>query len=98
MENSLQVMVRDSGLEPTKAKYILDQFQNYFELADEWTAKAKTLVVTRHDQKAEMEMARTGRLFLREKRIAIENSRKKLKEEALREGKAIDGIANVLKA
>jgi hypothetical protein len=98
MEKSLAVIVKESGLEATKAKYILDKFQNYFEIASEWEKKAKTLVVTKESQVAEMQMARTGRLFLREKRIAIENARKELKEQALREGKAIDGIANVLKA
>ena len=98
MENQLEVIVKESQLEPTKAQYILDNFKSYFEIAAEWESKAKTLVVTRDDQKAEMQMARTGRLFLREKRLAVENSRKKLKEESLREGKAIDGIANVLKA
>src|SRR3990167_2005582 len=98
MDNQLEIIVKESQLEPTKANYILENFQSYFEIAAEWEAKAKNLIVTRPDKKAEMEMARTGRLFLREKRIAIENSRKKLKEDALREGKAIDGIANVLKA
>ena len=97
-ENQLQVIVKESGLEATKAKVILEKFQDYFEIAAEWEKKAKALVVTNENQKAEMEMARTGRLFLREKRIAIENVRKELKEQALREGKAIDGIANVLKA
>src|SRR3990167_11554818 len=97
-ENQLAVIVKESGLEPSKAAYILENFQSYFEIAAEWEVKAKTLIVTNPYQKAEMEQAREGRLFLREKRIAIENSRKKLKEEALREGKAIDGIANVLKA
>jgi len=98
VENQLQVIVKDSGLEPTKAKFILDNFQNYFEVADEWTKKAKSILVTNENQTADMEMARVGRLFLREKRIAIEKARKELKEQALREGKAIDGIANVLKA
>lgn len=97
-ENQLAVIVKESGLEGTKAQIILEQFQDYFKIAAEWEAKAKTIVVTRADQAMEMEMARAGRLFLREKRIAIENARKKLKEDALREGKAIDGIANVLKA
>lgn len=97
-ENQLQVIVRESGLEVTKAKVILEKFRDYFEIASEWEKKAKALVVTNETQKAEMEMARTGRLFLREKRIAIENVRKELKEQALREGKAIDGIANILKA
>ena len=98
MENQLAIIVRESQLEPSKAKYILEKFQNYFEIASEWEQKAKTLIVTKPEQKAEMEMARTGRLFLREKRTAVEKARKELKEQALREGKAIDGIANVLKA
>ncbi len=98
MENQLQIIVKESGLEPTKAKFILEKFQDYFEVASEWEKKAKALVVTNESQVAEMEMARTGRLFLREKRIAVETARKNLKEQSLREGKAIDGIANVLKA
>ena len=98
MENQLQVIVKDSGLDKTKADYILEQFQDYFKIASEWEVKAKTIVVTDESQEVDMEMARTGRLFLREKRIKIENARKTLKEQSLREGKAIDGIANVLKA
>lgn len=98
MRNQLEVIVKESGLETTKAKFILEKFSNYFEVASEWEIKAKQIIVTKPEQTAEMEMARAGRLFLREKRIAVENARKTLKEQALREGKAIDGIANVLKA
>lgn len=97
-KNQLAVIVKESKLSPSKAEHILKQFQGYFEIAAEWEQKAKTIVVTREDQKPEMEMARTGRLFLREKRIAVEKVRKQLKEDTLREGKAIDGISNVLKA
>ena len=97
-ENQLQVIVKESGLEATKAEFILKNFQSYFELAAEWEKKAKTIVVTSDFQKSDMEAARSGRLMLREKRIAIEKARKELKEQSLREGKAIDGIANVLKA
>jgi len=98
MENKLSLIVKESGLEKTKAQILLDNFSRYFQLAADWEKKAKTIVVTDESQVAEMKMARTGRLFLRQKRIAIENTRKELKEQALREGKAIDGIANVLKA
>lgn len=98
MENQLEVIVQSSGLEESKATFILEKFQDYFKLAAEWEAKAKTIVVIDENQKADMQIARVGRLFLREKRIAVEKSRKELKEQALREGKAIDGIANVLKA
>lgn len=98
MENKLVEIVKQSGLEQTKANFILDKFQDYFSMASEWEQKAKNIVVTNEKQTADMQMARTGRLFLREKRLLIENSRKELKEQSLREGKAIDGIANVLKA
>lgn len=95
--NQLQVIVKNSGLEKTKAQYILEKFTNYFEIASEWEKKAREIVVTKEDDQVEMQMARVGRLFLRDKRIAIEKARVELKQQALREGKAIDGISNVLK-
>lgn len=97
-ENQLQVIVAESGLDSTKAQVILNQFQDYFAIAADWETKARAIVVSNDSQEAEMKMARAGRLFLKEKRVAIEKTRKELKEQALREGKAIDGIANVLKA
>jgi len=98
MDNQLSVIVKESGLEKTKAQVLLDNFSAYFQIASEWEKKAKTIVVSDANQEADMKMARVGRLFLRQKRIAIEHTRKDLKEQSLREGKAIDGIANVLKA
>jgi len=98
MSNELQKIVKESGLAESKANIILEQFQDYFQMAGEWEIKAKSLIVTAEDQVAEMKMARTGRLFLQKKRSAVENTRKQLKLELIREGKAIDGIANVLKA
>ena len=96
--DALVRIVETSGLEKTKAQYILEKFQDYFQIAADWEAKAKILIVTSDNQVAEMKMAREGRLFLRSKRIDIEKARKELKEQSLREGKAIDGIANVLRA
>ena len=96
--NALVEIVKTSGLEQTKADYILERFQDYFKIASEWETKAKMLIVTSETQITEMKMAREGRLFLKQKRVDIEKSRKELKEQSLREGKAIDGIANVLKA
>jgi len=98
MKNELAVIVEKSGLDKTKAQVLLDNFSGYFQVASEWEKKAKTIIVTNAGQKVEMHMARVARLFLREKRISIEKTRKELKEQSLREGKAIDGIANILKA
>lgn len=91
-------IVESSGLEQSKAQYILDKFADYFQVASAWESKAKMCAVTSEHQIAEMKMAREGRLFLKSKRVDIEKGRKELKEQCLREGKAIDGIANVLKA
>ena len=98
MKNELEVIINESGLDKTKGQVLLDNFSGYFQIASEWEKKAKVIEVTNASQKAEMQMARTGRLFLRGKRIQLEKTRKELKEQSLREGKAIDGIANVLKA
>ena len=98
MNNQLEVIVKESGLEQTKANYILEQFKDYFSIADDWERKAKSIVVKNEDQVADMKMAKIGRLELRKKRIDVEKARVNLKQQCLREGKAIDGIANVLKA
>ncbi len=94
----LVTIVKESGLETSKAQYILDNFQDYFKIAAEWETKALAIKVERDDQITEMKMAGEARKFLAKKRIEVEKARKKLKEESLRESKAIDGIANVLKA
>lgn len=97
-QNELAIIVKKSGLDQTKAQYILERFQGYFQIAAEWERRAKEIIVTDEFQVVDMKIAREGRLFLKEKRVAIETARKELKEQSLREGKAIDGIANVLKA
>jgi len=95
--DKLELIIKESKLEKTKADYILEKFKDYFSIASEWEKKAKTIKVVNENQIADMKMARIGRLELRQKRIDVENSRKKLKEDCIREGKTIEGIANVLK-
>lgn len=97
-ENQLQRVINESGLDQTKSAYLLEKFQGFFALADEWDKKAHAIVITSVLQTAEMKMAGVGRKFLKEKRNEIEKARKELKEQSLREGRGVDGIANVLKA
>jgi hypothetical protein len=94
--NELVRVINESGLEKTKAQILLDNFSNYFQIAADWENKTKALVIDSVEQKAEMKMAREGRLFLRSKRIDVEKTRKQLKESALREGQTIDAIAKIL--
>lgn len=97
---AMKEQITKSGLALTsaKAKELLATFEDYFDIAAEWEEKVKNIIVTDETQTREMAMAREARLFLREKRLAIEKTRKRLKQDALNEGRAIDGIANILKA
>lgn len=86
------------GLEPDSATMLRASFETMFAQAEEWCARARTIQVTSVDQKREMNLARESRLALKEIRVNAEKARKRLKEDGVRRGKAIDGIANVLKA
>jgi hypothetical protein len=86
----------DEGLEPATAQSLRDAFEGYFRQADEWRQKALGIQITRHDQVREMKLARETRLALREIRINAEKARKRLKEDSIKKGKAIDGIYNML--
>jgi len=73
-------------------------FEEMFAQADEWVRRASSIRVTSEDQRHEMNLARESRLALRDIRVKADHTRKRLKEDSLRRGKAVDGIANVLKA
>lgn len=92
-----EVMVKEASLDESRANYLLQNFSGHFKEAAEWAKKAKDIIVTNENQTVMMQMARTGRLFLSKKRQEIEKARKWMKEPALREGQAIDKIANLLK-
>jgi hypothetical protein len=72
-------------------------FIPYFERAAEWREKAMTIKVTNLNQTKEMREAREARIALKDIRVNAEKTRVKLKENSLRTGKAIDGMANVIK-
>ena len=76
---------------------IKESFLPFFEQAQEWKEKAEALVVTDVSEVDKMKDARVARLAIKNIRVDVEKKRKELKEESLRKGKAIDGIANVVK-
>jgi hypothetical protein len=96
--NELQLVVEQTGLEKSKVETVLNSFGKNFQEAKVTVEKAKSISVTSEDQKEEMLEARKIRLQLKDIRVNVENTRKELKEQSLREGKAIDGAANIIKA
>lgn len=98
MDTELVVIAKESGLEQPKIDGLLSKFGESFEQTRQAIELAKGINVTSEDQTEEMEQAGIARKELKNIRVAVEHTRKELKEQSLREGKAIDGMANIIKA
>jgi hypothetical protein len=96
MSTQLTTVLSDAGLDQNSNAAILEKFAAFDAQASEWMAKAKTLVVTGADQKDEIKQAREARLALRKIRTEADKTRKELKAESLRYGKAVQGVYNFL--
>jgi hypothetical protein len=88
--------IQSSSLAAADANTLREAFGPFFEKAANELAASRAITVTDPTQVTEIKKSRTARLQLREIRIAAEKTRKVLKEDSLRKGKAIDGIYNVL--
>lgn len=99
MQSDSQVLlwVAESGLPTVQQDILVTQFADFFTHVALWSGKAQALNVTSEDQVQEMKQAREGRIFLKNLRSKVENTRKDLKEESLKQGRAIDLIATRLK-
>lgn len=94
--NELVKVIIESGVEQSTASVLKEKFLPFFDQAEAWEAKAKMLVVTDVKQIREMKMAREARLALKEIRVNADKTRKTLKEDSLRYGKAVQGVYNVI--
>ena len=92
------VVPERDALPPSLLANIETGFRDAFAQAEKWRVQALAINVTSADQKTEMKLARTIRLELKNVRVSAEKTRKALKEDALRMGKAIDGVNNLLLA
>lgn len=92
----LQVVIQQNALQPDTAKSLQASFAPLFKQAREVIEKSHRIVVTDANQKLEMKLAKACRLELKGLRVAGEKTRKELKEESLRKGKAIDGFNAIL--
>ena len=98
MDKEIVTVLEQSGLEKSQAETVLAGFKNFFEEVKRHELRAKSIVITDASQVAEIKEAREIRLELKNIRVHAEKVRIERKEFFLRGGKAIDGIANVLKA
>lgn len=95
-ENSLIVYLDNNKVEPETKTSLLQNFETFFNQAQEWKEKAEGLVITSADQREEIKQASVARKALKEIRVNTEHKRKELKEESLRKGQTIDAIAKII--
>ncbi len=96
--DQLMKVATDVGLPHQKALLLLDEFKRFFEEIGAWEVEAFRIVVTNDTQTAIMKKAGDGRKKVQRIRKDLEDSRVLQKRNALMEGKAIDGMANIIKA
>lgn len=87
----------DSKLPAETHRQLVEKFSSYSQQADELVAIAETIEVTSAQDTEEIELARRTRLDLQKVRTSTDKTRKAMKEEALLYGRALDGIANIIK-
>jgi hypothetical protein len=91
-----QETLHENGLPREVVLSIDSKFKEYEDIANEWNKKAYEIEVTDESQVDLMQQAREGRLLLKAKRVEIEKTRKRLKEQSLLEGRFIDSLAKRL--
>ncbi len=94
--NQLISVITESAVEEQTGLTLKEKFLPFFEKAEEWKTKAASIVVTEASQKELMADARKARLFLKDIRVQADKTRKELKEDSIRYGKAVQGVYNVI--
>lgn len=95
--SELQNIIKNQNVAKANASQLLEAFGAPFEEAGELLSTYKSIEVTSEDDKKSMTEAREKRLKLRSVRLDVENRRKELKEDSLRVGQAIDGVAKYVR-
>lgn len=97
MNNEQELGIEKYQLEPETSKTLTELYKPFLEQANQWKNDAQAIIVTDANQTILMAKAREMRLKLKNIRGEVEKTRKKLKEDIIKNGKAIDGVSNMLK-
>lgn len=94
----LIVVAENNGLQLNKVEFLPASFTTHFREAKELVKNAQGIAVTDESQVDQVEKAKESRRALKQVRLEVDKTRIELKEQSLREGRAIDGMANIIKA
>lgn len=97
MANEIQVIIDEQKIAKVSGDELLKAFGAPFTEAGEILAHYQEIEVTDVDQRDLMAIAKSRRLILKKIRTTVENTRKELKEDSLRKGKAIDAVARYIR-
>lgn len=95
--SDLILIAKENNIPDTEAQSLEKTFTPFFQKAAEWKAAAEKIKVNSIEDIDQMEKASEARKALKKIRCEVDTKRKELKEESLRKGKAIDGMANIIK-
>lgn len=96
-ENKLVAIAKEQGVSKSDIQKLAEAFGAPFEEAGEVLANYKNIEVTDESQTDLMAEAREKRLTLKKARTTVENNRKELKADIVKQGKAIDSVARYVK-
>lgn len=96
--SSLDLIIQEQGIELSDARKLVEAFGGPFKEAGEILATYKEIVVTDESQVDLMAEAKKRRLILKKARTTAENSRKELKSDIVKQGRAIDSVAKFIKS
>lgn len=97
-DTPVAIVLARAKLEPAWRDVLRQTFDTFYLQVADWREKAGDIQVTALDQVAEMALARESRLGLRSIRVAAEHARKRLKANALEQGRCIDALYKVIEA
>lgn len=96
-DNQLQIILNEQGVDRDNAAAIVKAFGGPFDEAGKILATYQDIKVTDESQTDLMQQAREKRLALKKARTTVENNRKALKEDIVKQGRAIDSIARYVR-
>ena len=96
--NVMVTKIEESEIDENTSMELRKDFMPFFDQANEWAKQAKLIVVKSADQVEDIKLARKLRLDFKNLRVSVEKKRLSRKAGLTREGKAIDGVSNIVKA
>lgn len=90
-------VIQATGAEEGTQLEIIDSLKEFTGKIAEWKTKAEGISVTSIEQKDDMKLAKDSRLGLRQVRLAMTNSLKDLKADALKRCQGIDAVTRFIK-